>query len=489
MNRITVPAFIRGETIADNLVRFGGRNDEAEFFVPDPMTLIGRLPLGDPGRLQDLYALSFDDIVDYLVELGNRLSLESNELLQEALHNSYAMSDQTPPLLQWQYSMLPQLFTREAIREAAEIPIGIRYLEGWNEITLRDGRVASIRAFGARAVHVIAGNSPLLSGITLVRNAVTRSDAIIKAPSNDPLTALALARTMSAMAPDHPLTKHLSVAYWKGGTETFEAQLYLPKYIEKIVAWGGLASVKHVTRYIQPGLELITLDPKRSATVIGREAFSSEDSMRDVALRAATDIGALNQLGCVAARVIFVESGLDAEGLAKLTSLGEMIYEELLQLPTAISTKPKHYDSELKAQVSSLRTAGDFYRVLGGRQDEGAVIVSLTSEPVDFYTALSGRTANLVPVNDSRECLGFMNAYTQTIGVYPQALKIKLREILPLYGAQRLVTLGYANTGNAALPQDAIEPLRRMVRWIVDETCEEASIAPLWTIETQTLPG
>ena len=290
-NRITVPAFIRGETIADSLVRFGGRNDEAEFFAPDPMSIIGRLPLRDPGQLQALYALSFDDIVDYLVGLGERLTLKSNELLQQALENSYAMSDQTPSLLRWQYSMLPHLFTRAAIREAAEIPIGIRYLEGWNKIAMTDGRLASIRAFGARAVHVIAGNSPLLSGITLIRNAITRSDAIIKAPSNDPLTALALARTMSVMAPDHPLTKHLSVAYWKGGTEAFEAQLYLPKYIEKIVAWGGLASVKHVTRYIQPGLELITLDPKRSATVIGREAFASEDKLRDVALRAATEIG------------------------------------------------------------------------------------------------------------------------------------------------------------------------------------------------------
>ena len=68
---------------------------------------------------------------------------------------------------------------------------------------------------------------------------------------------------MADMAPDHPITRHLSVAYWKGGDVEFEEQLYQPHNIEKIVAWGGFASVKHVTRYIQPGLELITLDPKR----------------------------------------------------------------------------------------------------------------------------------------------------------------------------------------------------------------------------------
>jgi hypothetical protein len=119
--------------------------------------------------------------------------------------------------------------------------------------------------------------------------------------------------------------------------------------------------------------------------------------------------------------------------------------------------------------------------VIGGRDSEGAIVVSQTPEAVDFHPALSGRTANLVPVDDVTEAFGFMNSYTQTIGIFPEALKTNLRDLLPLYGAQRLVTLGYANAGSsAALPQDAIEPVRRMVRWIVDETCTVEESPPLW---------
>jgi hypothetical protein len=482
MNAITAPTIVRGVLVTRDLVSFGGRGGEASFLAPDPLKLLERLPLRDPGGLRDLYDLTFGDIADYLVELGTRLRLDRNPFLQEALEQSYAMSDQTPPLLRWQYSTLHQLFTRAAIYEAADVPIGIPFLEGWNKVTMSDGRVASIRAIGARAVHIIAGNSPLVAGVTIVRNAVTRSDAIVKAPSNDPLTALAIARTMVDMEPKHPITRHLTVAYWKGGTQEFEEQLYQPKFVEKLVAWGGFASVRHVTRYIQPGLELITLDPKRSATVIGREAFESDARLRDVALRAATDVGALNQLACVAARVIFVESGCSEAGIEQLTHLGKLIYEELLNLPTPVSTKAKRFDPELRAHIKALRTNDDFYRVIGGREDEGAIIVSCTSEPVEFYTALGGRVANLVPVDDSTQAVAWMNAYTQTIGVYPESLKVKLRDVLPLYGAQRMVTLGYANTGNPALPQDAIEPVRRMVRWIVDETCDTNSIAPLWKV-------
>jgi hypothetical protein len=333
---------------------------------------------------------------------------------------------------------------------------------------------------GARCLHITAGNSPITAIISLARNALTRSDAIIKSPSNDPFTALAVARTMIEMAPDHPVTQHFSVAYWKGGSIDFEEKLYQPKNIEKIIAWGGFASVRHVTRYIQPGLELISLDPKRSATIIGRDAFADEATLRDAALRAATDIGASNQTGCSSARVILVESGADEAGIARLRRFGEMIYQAMLALPANLSTKPKVFDPQLRADIAGLRASPDFYEVVGGREDEGAIIISRLDDVVDFYPRLSGRVANLVPLDDVSEAGRFINAYTQTIGVYPEALKLRLRDELPLFGAQRLVTLGYAMTANPALPQDAIEPVRRMVKWIVDESCPSEACRPVW---------
>jgi hypothetical protein len=73
-----------------------------------------------------------------------------------------------------------------------------------------------------------------------------------------------------------------------------------------------------------------------------------------------------------------------------------------------------------------------------------------------------------------------MTAYTQTVGVYPESLKQTLRDTLPFYGAQRLVSLGYAADPSMAVPQDAIEPVRRMVKWIVDERCDPRQVTPLW---------
>jgi Acyl-CoA reductase (LuxC) len=479
MSTFTVPLFVRGELITDGLVEFATRLGHS-FRAPDVAKRVSALPLPSPADMTDLYAVSFDEILDVLEELGKALSFETNTYIQEAFEACLVSNPMPASILRTGYVTLPAMFTRDAMRELAETQLGIDYLEGWVPRRLLDGREIRVRAFGARTLHIPAGNGGLVSGITVLRSALTRSDAIIKAPSNDPLTAMAIARTLSDIAPDHPITRHLVVGYWKGGDQQIEEQLYRPENIEKIVAWGGLASVKHVTRYIQPGLELIALDPKRSATIIGPEAFDSDETLREVAMRAACDVGTGNQEGCVNARVIYVLSGTDRVGLGRANRLGELVYESMLQLPEALSTQPKVVNKTLLEHIEGTRLTDDWHRVFGGEQGEGAIIVSQIDEPVDYSTLLSGRVANIVPVDSIDKVTGAVNAYTQTIGIYPESLKHQLRDRLSLFGAQRLTSLGYAASVNFAIPQDAMEPVRRMCKWIVDEECEPGQVFPLW---------
>lgn len=479
MTHPIAPMIIRGQVITDNLIEVGGRGGDLCFLTPDASRYLDQLPLGNPARLADLYTLSFDDILDYIVQLGERLALDKNQYLQEACELSYLTAPTTPSIVKGSYMGLANMLTREFITEMVQTTVGINYLEGWVPQKLLDGTELEVRCFGARTLHIVAGNAVSLSLWTIIRNMVLRSDAIIKAPSNDPFTALAIARTMVDMAPDHPLTKHLSVAYWKGGDEAFEQRLYQPQNLEKIVAWGGFASMKHVTRYIQPGLELISLDPKRSASIIGQETFASETSMREAAVRLAADIGAINQKGCVCARVVYVQSGTDEQGLEKLNTFGQYVYDAMVGLPNTLSTTPKRYDQGLKAHVDALRLDDEWYRVIGGREGEGAIICSQLPEPVSFAVSLDDRTANLVPVDDLSDMMAAVDAYTQTVGVYPESIKDQLKDVLPLYGAQRIVSLGYAAAMKFAAPQDSIEPMRRMGKWISNQiAAPETSAAP-----------
>ncbi|MCW2858098.1 MAG: NAD-dependent aldehyde dehydrogenase [Marmoricola sp.] len=478
----TVPIFLRGEVITEDLVTFGTRSGGAEFAAPDMSKYVDRLPLASPMAMADLYDVGFDEILDVLQALGDALVFDTNPHLQEAYEAARLANPLPDDMLRTSYQILKPLFARANVLEIADSQVGLDYLNGWVSQKHVDGRELRVRAFGSRVLHIPAGNGGLVSAVTILRSVITRCDAIIKAPSNDPLTAVAIARTLADVAPDHPITRHLVVAYWKGGDTDVEEALYKPEHIEKIVAWGGLASVKHVTKYIQPGLEMIALDPKRSATIIGREAFADEATMREVASRAAVDIGVANQEGCANARVIYVMSGTDEAGIANANRLGELIYDEMLKLPAFISTPSRYPNRDLFEQLESTRMTEDWYRVYGGENREGAIVVSQFDEAVDYSPMLTNRVANVVPVDSIDKVTDAVNAYTQTIGIYPESLKRELRDRLPLFGAQRLTSLGYACNVAIAMPQDAIEPIRRMCKWIVDEECDPDVVIPLWRL-------
>ena len=464
-----VPLIIRGTIIEDREVSHGGRGGGVQFTAPDVSRHVSRLVQSSPSALSDLYRLSFEDILDYLEGLGQRLSLGQNRWVQEAFELSCRTSGLGVEILRSMYENMGAMLSRSSLREMTENTVGVDHLEGWVETRLESGLLSRVRAFGSRSVHIVAGNAPGTSLLTVARNALTRGDAIIKTPSNDPLTAAAIARTMIEMAPDHPLTRHLSVAYWKGGDESVEKQIYRSSNIEKIVAWGGMASISHIAKYIGPGIELVALDPKLSSTIIGKEAFADDATMEKVAGLLAIDAGGMNQEACVNARVVYVQSGTDEKGIEQLNRFGEMLYAAIRQLPASLSGPAVRMDPRLEEEIEGLRFTGDdWFKIIGGGR-EGAVIVSQEPEPVDFARILANRVVNLVPIDDVRQPVRSVTSYTQTIGIYPEALKREIRDDLAIHGAQRLVTLG----GALAMPnhglQDGIEPMRRMCRWIVEE--------------------
>jgi len=467
MARFKVPLVIRGRIIEEDDIEFGSRHGGARYSTPDVSRYLDALPLRQPSAIADLYALNFDDIIAFLDRLAPRLTLH-NPHLKLAYELSVESSGLSADILRATYDNLGSFFEASYARQHADILIGIPFLDGWVDIRKDHGYLASVRAFGARAVHIVAGNSPAVCAISLMRNFITRSDAIVKTPSNDPLTAFAIARTMIDMAPDHPITRHLSVAYWKGGDESIESVLYQPRNIEKLVAWGGLASVQHVLKYVQPGIDLITLDPKISVSIIGAEAFSSPSVMADAAFRAAVDVGAYNQETCVNARVIYVQTGSDQAGLIKAEQLGKLIFDEMQRLPNWLSTPARAIGGALAEELEGLKFAAGNVRVIGG-DVRGGVVISENAEPVEFSHLLANRVVNLVPVESLEEAIEAANAYTQTIGIYPDSLMPLLRDQLAFHGAQRFVTLGYATRRVVAGPSDGIEPARRMCKWILQE--------------------
>jgi len=208
--------------------------------------------------------------------------------------------------------------------------------------------------------------------------------------------------------------------------------------------------------------------------------------MREAAFRLACDIGGLNQEGCVNSRVTYVESGTSREGIETINRFGGYVFDAMMQLPEQFSAPSKVAHPELDEQVEDLAMYGDGFLVIGGRRKEGGIIVSQSDTTVEFAHLLEARTANLVPVDNLEEALRRLTHASQTIGVYPDSLREQIRDRAAIFGAQRMTSLGYATGFSVANRLDAVEPLREMCRWIVDEACSPETVKPPWAVAGQS---
>ena len=477
-NTFEIPIISRGRIIepGSDAIVFSGRTG-AEFRAPNPHRHINDLVLGDATRLRDLQDMPTRQIIDFLVELGQRLAFDRNPYMQEAFALSQQAGELTEPILRGIYQSIPGMFTRSYLEEMVDNTVGIDYLDGWVPQGSGPRGRFRVRAIGTRQLHITAGNVPVVGAITVIRTALTKSDCLIKSPSNDPLSASSIARTMIDLDANHPVTKHVAVGYWKGGDKTMAAQICRASRIDKITAWGGMQSMKHIQQFLSPGIDLIALNPKLSMSVVGHEALESEEAMKEAAAGIAMAAGKLNQTACVNTRAVYIESGTDDASLKRVINLGKEIYEAFGALPPHISTPAARANKDLEAELRALELDEELYWVIGDTIT-GGVVVSRFSERVDFHDQLNNRIVNLVPMPDLTQITRWCDDTTQAVGVYPEGLRYRLRDTLALAGVQWMYPLrGWRSHQPTAegsefpgMPHDGIEPMRRSVRWVIDES-------------------
>jgi hypothetical protein len=454
---VSVPHVVKGQLVTGSGAVYG--RPGAQFATP-PLDLDqlvwSRL---EPGPA---FNTPLAEIMDVLEQLGQWLAKDPQGLLAEALENSLKTGPLPRSIMEAMYANIGKAFDRRSMEFQVRTELGgADVVDGWREIDdAPSGRRARIRAFPPRLIHIVAGNAPGVSALTVVRGALTKGVHLLKLPSNDLFTAPAILRGLAAVAPDHPLTRSFSAAYWRGGDDAVESTLFRPQFFDKIVAWGGESSIRSASKYVGPGFELVSFDPKTSISLIGREVFDSPEILADVADKAAFDATLMNQQACASSRFQFIEGTTEQVDR----------YCEILQQRMAVdrptnSAKGPRVPSELRDEIDGLRMLEPTYRVWGGYDGEGVVIRS--EDPVDFHP--DGKIVNVVQVKDLRDAIRFANVATQTVGVYPPQRKTELRDLLASQGVQRVVAIGGSAGVEAGLPHDGFNPLQRFVRWVNDE--------------------
>lgn len=448
---------IKGEAVFGSDLEFGSAGSRFTTPALDMNDLVWSRH--EPGPAFDV---PLAEIMDILVEVGQWIARDPDGLMADALEHSARLCPLPRDVLARSYAYLPQIFDRRSMEFQVETELGgADVLDGWRVVQdTPSGRTHRIRAFPPRLVHIVAGNAPGVSAQTVMRGALTKGVHLLKIPSNDLFTATAILRALSAVAPNHPLSRSFSAVYWRGGDEKVERMLFRPQFFDKLVAWGGEGAIRSAKNYIGPGFELVAFDPKTSISLIGREAFASDTVLSDVADRAAADATVMNQQACVSSRVQFVEG--TPEQVDRYCAL---LQQRLgVERPTT-SACGNPLPSSLRDEIDGLRGMDPYYRVWGKYDGSGVVIRS--EEPVDFHP--DGRVVNVVPVTDLALAVRHANVATQTVGIYPSERKTKLRNALAAMGTQRIVELGNAGNMEVGIPHDGFFPLMRFVRWVNDE--------------------
>jgi Acyl-CoA reductase (LuxC) len=454
---LSAPHFIQGVVVEGGAIRHRSRDLGADFTTPaiDLDALV--MPRS---QLPPLLDVKLAEIVDFLVEAGERLHLDRNPYLQECLELIAATNPLPRRVVENLYRQAPYFLTRPLLESIVDSNFADREaLDGWIERTDLHGNKGAVRAFPPRMVHMLAGNAPSGCISSIAQGALVKAVNIFKMPSSDPFTTVAVLRTMAEIEPTHPVVRSMSAVYWPGGDKTIERTLYRPQYIDKIVAWGGGDAINNVIQYLGPGLQLISFDPKASISMIGREAFESEDTMAEVADKLAEDTTVFNQEACLASRYAFVEGEQD-----RIEAFCAKLAERLgMDRDFASATAPP-LPADVREEVEVMSAMGDL-KVWGGFDGRGLVILS--DRPVEFQP--SNKTSNVVMVASLEDAARYVNVATQTIGVYPYERKAALRDRVASAGAQRLCRLGTANAHVLGSPHDAMYPLQRFVHWMGDD--------------------
>ena len=454
---VSAPFFLRGETVEGADQTHRSRDLGVTFATP----VIDLDKAVHPRtEVPPLLNVPTAEIIDFLVETGQRLRDPGNAIMQECVERMCTTHILPRSVVENSvHHATAYLDKRVLTKELEESFPNPAALDGWVPKSDFTGRQSFVRAFAPRLIHVMPGNSPGVAVKSIAQGALVKAINLFKMPSADPFTMVAILRTMAAIDPDHPIVKSMSAVYWRGGDDAIERILYRPQYFDKIVAWGGGDAINNVIKYLMPGFQLVSFDPKTSISMVGREAHADEDTQDRAAALAAQDVMTLNQEACVASRFQYVEGSEE-----EVDAFCEKLHKHIAA-KAAASGDIRPCDVELREAIEMMALMDDEYRVWGRPNGKGVVIRS--EEPVDFHPI--NKTANVVRVDSLDDAVKWVNVATQTVGFFPFDRMATYRDRLASGGAQRITHLGEAGPSTIGNPHDAMYAMHRFVHWMAHE--------------------
>ncbi len=311
--------------------------------------------------------------------------------------------------------------------------------------------------------HVTAGRIPNPAFTSIVLGLLTRSAQFVKCPTGGSFLPRLFAH--SIYDADPKLGACLEIAEWRGGTAHLETTLF--QQVDCVTATGSDEALAAIRRHVPPKIRLLAYGHRVSFAYITKESLSGSSPKKIVA-RAASDVVAWNQLGCLSPHVIYVENG----GAVLPDHFAQMLAEELARRE---QTEPRGELPVKSAAAIASRRA--FYEVRAahspdtqrwGSENSTAWTVIYEADP-RFQLSCLNRFIYVKGVRSLAEVLqnaDSVRGSVSTVGLEaPEELATEIVAQLARWGVTRVCPLGRMQNPPLTWRHDGRPSLGDLVTW------------------------
>ncbi len=322
---------------------------------------------------------------------------------------------------------------------------------------------ASIATAPEFLVHITAGNLPIPALQSIVFGVLLRSAQFVKCARGASLLPRLFAHSLYDA--ERKLGACLEIADWRGGNAELEKCLFAEANC--VTATGSDESLAAIRKLVPSGTRFVGYGHRLSFAYITSGLLTRLHASR-VAARAAHDVTAWNQLGCLSPHVIYVESG----GQLSAEQFAEMLAEELRRRE---ESEPRgELPVEVAAAISSRRS---FYEVRAAHspdtrlwcsKDSTAWTVVFEADP-KFQTSCLNRFIYVKAVANLTEALknaDGVRGQILTVGLAaPEDRAQTLATELARWGVTRVCPLGQMQEPPLTWRHDGRPALADLIMW------------------------